>query len=66
MRRKDSLKILGKRYDPAGLARNKSRPQAGDFPLGSLESRAAARAMAEDKDEGIILTLEGMPTPYPG
>jgi DNA-binding NarL/FixJ family response regulator len=26
----------------------------------------AARAMAEDKDEGIVLTFEGMPTPYPG
>jgi hypothetical protein len=41
-------------------------PKPGNFPLGSLESRAAARAMAEDKDEGIILTLKGMPTLYTG
>jgi hypothetical protein len=39
-------------------------PKPGDFPLGSLESRAAARAVAEDKDEGIVLTFEGMPTLY--
>jgi hypothetical protein len=36
-------------------------PKPGDFPLGSLESRAAARAVAEDKDEGIVLTFEGLP-----
>jgi hypothetical protein len=40
------------------------RLKPGDFPLGSLESRAH-RAIAEDKDEGIILTLGGMPSPHP-
>ena len=32
MGREDSGKILGKRHDFAGFARNKSRPQAGGFP----------------------------------
>jgi hypothetical protein len=40
-------------------------PKPGDFPLHSLESRAAARAAAEDKDEGIVLTFEGLPRLLP-
>ena len=33
---------------PAG---GHSGPQPGDFPIGSIESRAAARALAESRDE---------------
>jgi hypothetical protein len=43
------------------LPATNSGPKPRDFPLGSLESQAAARAVAEDKDEGIVLTFEGLP-----
>jgi hypothetical protein len=57
-------KYWGKDAAPPVLPATNLGPKPGDFPLLSLESRAAARAMAEDKDEGIDLDLflAGMPT----
>jgi hypothetical protein len=31
-----------------------NRPKPGDYPIGSLESRAAARMLAESKAESIL------------
>ena len=58
-------KYWGKDANLAVLPATNSGPRPGDFPVGSVESRAAARAMAEDKDEGIVLTFEGLPRLYP-
>jgi hypothetical protein len=59
-------KYWGKDTTSPVLPATNPGPKPGDFPPGSLETRARARAMGEDKDEGIILALKGMPTPYPG
>ena len=49
----DMGKYWGKDPSRTVLPATNSGPKPGDFPLGSLESRAAARAVAEDKDEGL-------------
>jgi hypothetical protein len=61
MGKADMGKYWGKDASWTVLPATNSGPKPGDFPLGSLESRAAARAVAEDKDEGIVLTFEGLP-----
>ena len=64
MGKADMGKYWGKDASRTVLPATNLGPKPGDFPLGSLESRAAARAVAEDKDEGIDLALflEGLPT----
>jgi hypothetical protein len=61
MGKADMGKYWGKDASWTVLPATNLGPKPGDFPLGSLESRAAARAVAEDKDEGIVLTFEGLP-----
>ena len=68
MERKDNVgKYWGKDTTLPVLPATNLGPKPGDFPLRSLESRAAARAMAEDKSEGPDLDsfLQGMPKPFP-
>jgi len=53
MGKKDSVgEHWGKDSTPSVLPATNLGPKPEDFPLRSLESRAAARAMAEDKSEG--------------
>ena len=52
-------KYWGKGLSRTALPATNLGPKPGDSPLGSLESR-----VAEDKDEGIVLTFEGMPRLY--
>lgn len=46
----------GKRTDPPSETATLSAPKPGDYPLGSLESRAAARAIVDSKkrEETVI------------
>jgi len=46
-------KYWGKTSSLAVLPATNSGPRPDDFSVGSVESRAAARAVAEDKDEGL-------------
>jgi hypothetical protein len=46
-------KYWGKDLSRTVLPATNSGPRPGDFPVGSVESRAAARAIAENKDEGL-------------
>ena len=68
MGRGDSMrKYWGKDTTPPALPATNLGPKPGDFPLHSLESIAAAPAMAEDKSEGPDLDsfLQGIPRPSP-
>jgi hypothetical protein len=49
--RNESQRKSGVLPDPAA----KSKPRPGDYPLGCLESRAAARAILQDKDKGKVV-----------
>ena len=43
-----------------------SGPNPGDFPIGSLQSRAAARAMLERRDITTVVIMTGLPCPFSG
>ncbi len=45
----------GKQTDPLAEAATQSTPRPGDYELGSVRSRAAARAMFEEKDTGKLV-----------
>jgi hypothetical protein len=52
-------KYWGKHMSPPALSATNSAPRPGDFPLGSVESRAVARALADGKTgEKEILRVE--------
>jgi hypothetical protein len=44
--------------------RNQARP--GDFPIGSVQSRAAARALfGERVSDDVVMDMSGLPSPFP-
>ncbi len=45
----------GKQTDPLAEAATQSAPKPGDYELGSVRSRAAARAMLEEKETGKLV-----------
>ncbi len=45
----------GKQTDPLAEAATQSAPRPGDYSLGSLKSRAAARAMLKEKETGKLV-----------
>ena len=46
------------------IDKNQARP--GDFPIGSVQSRAAARAMfAERVSDDAIVDMSGLPSSFP-
>jgi hypothetical protein len=58
-------KYWGKDKNWVALPATESAINPGALPVGSIESRAAARAMAEYKDNDVIkLSFEGLPSPY--
>jgi hypothetical protein len=47
-----------KQADPISETATKSAPKPGDYPLGSLESRAVARALVQNRDkEGTVIQI---------
>jgi hypothetical protein len=43
-----------KRLENHSESATKSTPNPGDYPVGSLESRAAARALVKDRAKGVM------------
>jgi hypothetical protein len=55
--------------DPTGFANLGARPSVrkpGDFPIGSLESRAAARALLGRCNITAVIVSTGLPWPFLG
>jgi hypothetical protein len=52
--------------DKTILPARSSGPRPGDFPVGSLESRAAARAMLKRCDITTVMISTGLPSSFGG
>ena len=65
MGKADMGKYWGKDVSRTVLPATNLGPKPGDFPLRSLESRAAARAMVEHTgEESQFVIFTGLPTPF--
>ena len=51
-------------HDKEGLPERNFGPNPADFPVGSVESRAAARALLTRRDITCVVIMTGLPWPY--